>query len=709
MQLLYSELSAASAPVTCHPASMPRGTTVNRTIVRSVCPYDCPDTCGLLATVEGSKVTGISGDPDHPFSKGTLCAKMHHYERTVHSPERLTTPLVRTGTKGSGTFSPVSWDEALDMICDRWKAIISTHGAEAILPYSYAGTMGIVQRNSGHPFFYRLGASRLERTICSPAKEAGWQAVLGETPAVDPDSVSESDLVILWGINAAATSIHFLHRVAAARRRGARVILIDTYVTQTAAAADMTLLVRPGSDGALALGMMHILVRDNLVDQDFINHHVLGFAELAEQSLPAFGPAVVSELTGLAVHQIEALAAAYSSARAPFIRLGSGLSRYGNGAMTVRCICCLPALSGAYARPGGGCFCGTSTSGAFAMKEVTREDFMVRPTRIVNMNRLGEALNTLSDPPVMSLYVYHSNPAAIAPDQNSVLAGLSRKELFTVVHERFMTDTARYADLVLPATSSLEHSDIYRSYGSYCIQRAAPAIPPVGASRSNWDLFAMLAGRLGFEEPFFRQSADGLIDTLLSSDSPWRSGIDQDMIHTCHAVKLNVPEEISHRYMTPSGKIEILNQRLDIPLPQYLPPHAENDPHRFWLMTAPALYGLNSSFFEREELRTLQGGMRLIINPDDARKAGVAENSLVTAWNSLGEVDFILGVSDTVPGGVAVAEGAWWICHAPGNRSVNALTSQRLTDLGKGSTFYDNRVDIRPKKGYSPFVFRSST
>jgi anaerobic selenocysteine-containing dehydrogenase len=297
----------------------------------------------------------------------------------------------------------------------------------------------------------------------------------------------------------------------------------------------------------------------------------------------------------------------------------------------------------------------------------------------------------------MSLYVYHSNPAAIAPDQNSVLKGLSREDLFTVVHERFMTDTARYADLVLPATSSMEHSDIYRSYGSYCIQRAGAAIPPVGESKSNWELFSLLARGLEFEQPFFYQSADDLIDTLLSIESPWRNGIDTGIINSCKGIRLNVPSDPLQPFITPSGKIEILNPRLDLQLPQYIPPYASDDSHPFWLMTAPALYGLNSSFFERKDLRESQGGMTLAVNPEDAQNKGIIENSIVTAWNSFGEVDFVLRVSEKVPSGIAVAEGTWWIGHAPGDRSVNALTSQRLTDLGKGSTFYDNRVDIKTK------------
>jgi anaerobic selenocysteine-containing dehydrogenase len=637
----------------------------------------------------------VSGDPDHPYTRGSLCPKMRHYEKTVHSPLRLTTPLLRSGAKGSGSFRPVSWNDAIAMIVDRWQGIIATYGAEAILPYSYAGTMGIIQRNAGHPFFHRLGASRLARTICSPAKDAGWQAVMGETVSPHPDQAAQSDLLILWGINAAATSIHFLHAVAKVRKQGGNVWLIDTYETPTAAAADRTILVRPGSDSALALGMMHVIVREGLADLDFIAANVSGFEELQREVLPYYSPEQVSDLTGLPAVVVEDLAAAYGRAKAPFIRLGSGLSRYGNGAMTVRTIVTLPALVGAYGKQGSGCLTGTSTGAAFAMQEVLREDFLASPTRIINMNRLGHALNDVAGIPVKGLYVYHSNPAAIAPDQNAVLKGLAREELFTVVHERFLTDTANYADLVLPATSSLEHSDIYRSYGTYCIQRSTPIIPPVGASKSNWEVFALLAKGLGFAEPFFQQSADDLIDQLLRLPAPLRANIDLTALAAGKGVELSIPPGATSTWRTPSGKIEILNRRLAEPLPRYFPPHGDRDPQPFRLMTAPTPYALNASFYEQEQLRERQGGMLLQMNPDDAALKGLEDGDRVMACNDTGEALFILRLTSKVPAGVVVAEGVWWLAFTPGSRSVNALVSQRLTDLGEGSTFYDNRVEVR--------------
>ncbi|MCM0079992.1 molybdopterin oxidoreductase family protein [Geomonas sp. Red32] len=662
---------------------------------RSVCPFDCPDTCGLLVEVEGGRAVAVKGDPEHPYTRGSLCPKMLHYEKSVHSPLRLTTPLKRTGAKGSGEFAPISWDEAVAAIAGRWKEIIATHGAEAILPYSYAGTMGVVQRNAGHPFFHRLGASRLDRTICSPAKGAGWQAVMGKTPTPHPDSAGKSDLLILWGINAAATSIHFLNAVREVKQRGGEVWLIDTYRTPTAAAADRTILVRPGSDAALALGIMHVLAREGLVNEPFVAESVLGYREFRREVLGTFTLDEASRLTGLPVATIEELARRYAAAKAPFIRIGSGLSRYGNGAMTVRCIACLPALVGAWEREGGGAFPDTSTGGAFAMEHVLREDFVTTPTRIVNMNRLGEALNTLNNPPVMSLYVYHSNPAAVTPDQNAVLRGLSRDDLFTVVHERFLTDTARYADIVLPATSSLEHSDIYRAYGTYCIQRARAAVDPVGESKSNWEVFSLLAKALGFEEEPFTLTADELIDRLLALPSPMREGIDTRALAEGKGVELTVNRDGG--YLTRSGKIEILNRSLPEPLPCYLPTHEEEGKLPFRLMTAPNPFALNATFYDQPDLREKQGGMRLQMNPSDADARGLKHGERVVAFNELGEVPFFLDATDRVPPGVVVAEGVWWIAHAPGNRSVNALTSQRLTDQGGGSTFYDNRVDVRPE------------
>ena len=666
--------------------------------VRAACPHDCPDACGLLVDVEGGRALSVRGDPAHPYSRGTLCAKMSRHERTVHSPLRLTAPLLRAGAKGQGKFRPVSWDDALELVAERWKAIIAEHGAEAILPYSYGGTMGLVQRHAGHALFHLLGASRLDRTICSPAKGVGWRAVMGETLGPHPDEVLSSDLVILWGINAVATSIHFAERAKQARRGGAEVWLVETYRTATAPVADRVFLVRPGTDGALSLGMMHVLAREELVDRDFLAGHVLGFDELAREVLPRFPPGRVARLTGLAPEAVEEMAKRYAGARAPFIRLGSGLSRYGNGAMTVRAIACLPAVVGAWAEPGGGLLSSSGAGQAFDLRVVTREDLLPRATRVVNMNRLGHALNELAGPRVMSLYVYHSNPAAVAPDQREVLRGLARNDLFTVVHERFLTDTARWADLVLPATSALEHADLYGSYGTFCIQRVAPAIAPVGQSRSNWEVFQGLAQAMGLPHPFYRQTADDVARALLARPSDLREGIDERALEEGRAVELSLGPRERLRFRTPSGKIEIRNERLARPLPDWLPPHGERSEFPLALMTGASVWGLNSSFRERDDLLRREEGMRLLMSPADAGCRGLSDGSRVVAWNEEGEAAFALEVTERVPRGVVVAEGVFWASQSSGRGTVNALTSQRLTDEGGGSTFYDNRVDVRPDR-----------
>jgi len=661
-------------------------------IHRSVCPYDCPDACGLLVHVDDGKAVKVQGDPEHPFTRGTLCPKMAHYERTVYSPDRITRPLVRSGPKGNGEFSPISWDEAIGRIKDKWNTIIDTYGAEAILPFSYAGTMGLVQRNAGHPFFYSLGASRLERTICAPAKEYGWKTVMGQTVAPHPGEIQNSDLVILWGVHALATNIHIMHDVDAAKKRGAKVWLIDTYETATAKAADSVFTVRPGTDGALALGIMHVLMREKLVDKDFLSQYVQGYEMFQTTVLPQYPPDIVSEITGISAQVIEKMARQYAAARAPFIRLGSGLSRYGNGAMTVRIISCLPALVGAWAKPGGGLLSSISTGSAIDSSQVTREDFQIAATRVINMNQLGDALNDLTDPPIMSLYVYISNPAAVVPDQNRVLQGLAREDLFTVVHERFMTDTSKYADIILPATTSLEHSDIYRSYGHYAVQRAYPVIPPVGEAKSNWEVFCLLAKARGIDNPFFEQSADQLIDIMLANPSPWLARTSVQTLFEGRPVELPLPEGYKTDFQTPSGKIEILNPLEESPLPRYIEPYG--DDAAFWLVNSPDVRLLNSSFNERADL-IKTNKMILQMNTVDANKNGFQDGQQVIAYNERGEVTFWLKITDKVPAGVVVTEGVWWIDHAPGNRSVNALTAQRLTDKAKGSTFYDVKVNVK--------------
>ncbi len=661
---------------------------------RSTCPFDCPDACGLLVETDGSSVRSVRGDPEHGYTRGALCPKVNGFEKTVHAPGRLLTPLIRTGPKGQGAFRRASWDEAAALVADRWQALIATHGRECILPYTYAGTMGLIQRNAQDPLFHKLGASLLDRTICTAAQNAGWEQVMGTTPGSDPDDAAQSDLVVLWGINALATNIHFLSQVKAARRAGGRAFLIDTHRQATAAHVDRVFLVRPGSDGALALGMLHVMTREKLIDREFLARETVGWTDLERQVLPEHAPERVAAITGLSVEDIVLLAREYGSARAPFIRVGGAPSRYANGGISTRALLCLPAAVGAWAKNGGGFLSSTGTAVAFDMTSFTRPDLLPGPTRMVNMNRLGHALNTLDGPRVMSLFVANSNPAAVAPDQNAVLQGLTREDLFTVVHERFLTDTALYADVVLAAPTMLETADLYRSYGQFYVQRTRPVIAPLGESRSNWDTIQTLARALGLKDDVFSMSADEHIDLLLSrASSSWFEGVDREALAAGRAVRLNPPRGV---WFTPTGKIQLRNDQLDEPLPRHVPTHSDLETNGLplRLQTAPSLYRLNSSFTERHELAAKLGPQTIRLSPADAASRGLTSGQRVTAFNAQGEVSFVLEVTEAVPTGIAVAEGVHSI-QAGNARNVNGLTSQRLSDSGGGSTFYDNRIDVR--------------
>lgn len=661
----------------------------------SVCPYDCPDCCGLLITVEDGKAVCVAGDPEHAFTRGTLCPKMAHYERTVHSPKRIMTPLRRIGQKGEGRFSPIGWDEAIEEIARRWHGIIKEYGAEAILPYSYAGTMGTIGYSAGHALFYALGATSLDRTICAPAKSRGYRDVMGATLPTAPQEAQHSDMIVLWSISMLATDIHFRHDIETARKRGAKVYCIDTYRTKTADYADAFLCPRPGTDGALALAILHVLVRDGLADRAFLKEYVQGADELEQKVLPHYTPEDAAAITGVPAADIRAFAHAYGNARAPFIRLGSGQSRYVNGAMTSRLITCLPAFVGAYAKKGGGLLTSASGSHAFDKNIIRRPDLEQRGVRHINMCELGRALNDIDlTPPIKALYIYSSNPACTAPDQNQVLRGLQREDLFTVVHERFLTDTTRYADIVLPATTSLESEDLYYSYGHYTIQRARAVIPPVGESKSNWQTARLLAKAMHLTDPIFDQTEEDLVEALIASTKKaWPLPLTSEALQKlrdCLPVDLPLPEDYKLHFATPSGKIEIKNPRCQPPLPDYLPPHKNSEP--FHLINAPDMRILDSSFNERDEL-TRGNIMTLLIHPQDAAARGLHDGDPVRAKNKRGHAHFILKLSDRVNRGTLVTEGVWWQAYTK-DGNTNRLTSMRLTDKDGGSTFYDVSVTI---------------
>jgi len=670
---------------------------------RSVCPHDCPDTCGLLVGVEGGRVVSVRGDPDHPFTRGAVCVKVKHYDERVHSPLRIHHPLKRVGEKGEGVFAPISWDQALSEIAERYGRITADYGAEAILPYSYAGTMGVIQFHAGHPFFHRLGASRLLRTICGAVAVAGFSASMGSIPTTDIESSVDADLILLWGTNTLSTNMHAWPFFLEARRKGALIVAIDPYENRTAKAADRHLKLRPGTDAALVLGMMHVLVKEGLIHRQFIARETLGFERL-QPRIDAYPPERASEITGVPAQEIADLAVQYGSARAPYIRTGWGPSRQLKGGMAMRTIAFLPALVGAIHKRGAGITRSTAPAFALNMEAVLQEGLSRTNVRTINMVQLGEALTRLQDPPVKALHVYHSNPAVVAPDSTQVIRGLRREDLFTVVHEIVMSETALYADIVLPSATSMECTDLYRSYGHYYLQMAHPVIEPVGEARSALSIFQSLAARFGFNDPCFSQSETEIIAALLASDSPYLKGVSPDRLMEGRPLRLNVPEDIfSGGFKTPSGKIEFYSagmeaQGLD-PLPDGAPSVdvAGQGRFRLQLITPPRHQFLNSTFNEVETLRGHAGPPTLMIHPDDARERGIAEDMAVRVHNDRGEVFLFARITDRTGIGVVVAEGLYWPRFMPGGHGINRLTSQALTDMGEGCAFHCNLVEVSPR------------
>lgn len=672
---------------------------------KSVCPYDCPDACGLILTVDDNKVIKVRGNREHAFTRGTLCPKMAHYEHVIHSSKRLTTPLRRIGRKGIGPdqFTPISWDEALERIVENFNHTINTYGSESILRYSYAGTMGAVNSPAADYFFRCIGATSQDRGICSPAKQVAFKSVYGDTIAIKPQEAQHSDLIILWSLNAVATDVHILHDVNVAKRNGASVWVIDTHKTYTYDQGTHHVYVKPSSDGALALGIMHIIHRDGLEDTTFIQEYVQGYDELIRDVLPKFTPEYVSSICGVPVEIIEELAHAYAKAKAPFIRLGSGVSRYGNGAMSCRCINALPAVVGAWQHLGGGLLSSSSSSQYFNKSFMQQPNTPTPSKRMMPMILLGDLLtnpkallehgleDTSGGVPVHSLYIFSSNPAITAPNQNLVRQGLMRDDLFTVVHERFFTDTCAYADIILPATSSAESDDIFNSYGHYTIAASYQAIPPVGESKSNWQVISELAQRMGLDDPFFAMTERELIEHMVRNSSKLSQN-EQDAILRGDLVEVALPDNYKMDFKTPSGKIEILNHRESIPLITYTEPYGDDEP--FWLIIGNDIRILDSSFCELEfddsEL------MKLRMHPDDAALYNINNSDAVEIYNNRGAVRIKVYLDDTVQRGTLVTLGVWWQSQSSDAKvGINAVTASRPTDEAWGSTFYDVQVNIR--------------
>ncbi len=682
-------------------------------VVRGACPHDCPDTCAMLVTVESGRATRVAGDPDHPFTNGFLCIKVNRYlERTYHR-DRLSQPLRRVGPKGSDQFTPITWDDALSEIAERLNAIRhSADGAQAILPYSYAGTMGLVQGSSmDRRFFHTIGASLLDRTICSMAGTVGMRMTVGANLGADPEGVPESDLILLWGTNTLTSNPHFWPFVLRARERGARVIAIDPIRTRTAAQCDQWIGIRPGTDAALALAMMHVMLERGLEDAEYIARHTIGFDALRER-VREYSPDRVSAITGLAPDVITALGNEYARAKAAFIRVNYGLQRHAGGGMAVRTIACLPALSGHWRRAGGGVQLSSSASFQFDRQALERPE-RSPPVRTINMIRLGEALTSpdagVGGPPVRALIVYNSNPASVAPDRNVVLRGMAREDLFTVVLEHFQTDTADYADIVLPATTQLEHWDLHYAYGHHYVTLNQPSIAPLGQALPNSEIFRRLAARMGLDDPIFRDDDVTLIRQALASGAPSLEGITFEQLMERGWMRLTLPTPYlpfaEGGFPTPSGKCELYSERmaqmgLD-PLPAFTPPHEfpENQPalaarYPLTLVSSPAHQFLNSTFVNIDSLRRGAREPECLLHPDDAARRGIAAGARVVIHNDRGAFTALARVEEAIRPGVVWAPSVWWGKYTVDGANANQTTSQRETDMGHGPVFYDNLVEV---------------
>jgi anaerobic selenocysteine-containing dehydrogenase len=682
-------------------------------VVRAACPHDCPDTCAMQVTVESGRAVRVSGDPDHPFTRGFLCTKVNRYvERTYH-PDRVLHPMRRIGPKGSGRFERVSWEDALGAIAARLNEIrASSDGPQSILPYSYAGTMGMVQGSSiDRRFFHSIGASMLDRTICSMAGTVGMQMTVGANIGADPEGIPDSDLVLLWGTNTLTSNPHLWPFVLEARERGAQVIAIDPIRTRTAAQCDEWLAIRPGTDAALALGMMHVLLDRGLQDEEFIAAHTLGFDRLRDRAAE-YPPERVSRITGLTTDAIVSLGERYGRAKAAFIRVNYGLQRHAGGGMAVRTIACLPGLTGHWRRAGGGVQLSSSANFEFNKQALYRVD-LSPPVRTINMIRLGDAL-TRSDagvggPPVRAMIVYNSNPAAVAPDRNSVLQGLRRDDLFTVVLEHFQTDTADYADFVLPATTQLEHWDIHLSYGHHYVTLNRPSIEPLGEALPNTEIFRRLARQMGLSHPSLSDDDLTVIRQALNSASDKLAGITLEALLERGWLRLNVAKPYlpfaTGVFLTPSGKCEFYSERmarmgLD-PLPAFTPPYEfpEAAPAlaaRFplTLISSPAHQFLNSTFVNVAPLRRAAREPECILHPVDAESRGVRSGARVAIHNDRGAFTAVARVEETIRPGVVWAPSVWWGKLAADGANANQTTSQRETDMGHGPVFYDNLVEV---------------
>jgi anaerobic selenocysteine-containing dehydrogenase len=697
-------------------------------VVRGACPHDCPDTCAMLVTVEDGVVTGVKGDPDHPFTAGALCPKVHDFEVRVNSPDRILHPLRRVGAKGEGRFEQITWDAALDEIAGHFEAIAAEHGSEAILPYSYLGALGMLNGLAvGDPFFHRLGASVSERTFCDSGSSTAYLMTVGPTAGIDPESFVHSRFILIWACNLLSTNIHMWKFVAEAQKRGAKVVVIDPMRTRTAKRADWHIPIRPGTDAALALGMAHVIARDGLVDEDYVARHTVGFEELAER-LADYPPERVEAITGVPAADVERLAREYATSQPAAIRIGVAVERHATGGQAVRAITSLPALTGAWRHVGGGILQLSHWAFPINVGGLHRPDWIRPGTRVVNQWQLGAALTgeLELDPPVKALFVYNANPAIVASDQARVLAGLGREDLFTVVGEQFMTDTARYADIVLPNTTQAEQLDLVFSWGQMYLTLNMPAVAPLGEAVSNREMFNRLALRMGFDDDHFRMTDEEALGDALHWSHPRLEGITLDSLKATGWARLSIPsadEYAPHAeggFPTPSGRCELkasMAEGGDFVVPVFregyaeLQSGAEVDPLPHWrepaearsedfplTMISPKAHAfLNSTYANQDrQLRMMHARPQAILHPADAATRGIEEGDEVSVRSVRGEVRAHAQVSEDVAPGVVVCPMGYWIGSADGGPTVNAVTAHGFADLGRAPTFSDTAVQVAP-------------
>lgn len=682
--------------------------------IRAACPHDCPDTCALLVTVQDGIATQVRGDPDHPTTAGVLCTKVARYtERTYHK-DRLLTPMKRIGKKGEGRFARISWEEALDTIAARLKEIAARE-PQAILPYSYAGTMGLVQGESmAARFFHKLGASLLDRTICASAGGAGYKYTIGARIGTDIEQFQNAKLILIWGGNPIASNLHFWTRAQEAKRRGAKLIAIDPYRSLTAEKCHQHIALLPGTDAALALGMMHVLIAENLLDEDYIARHTLGFDRLKER-VREWTPRRTAETCGITVGEVEQLAREYGSVarrgEPAAIRLNYGVQRVHGGGMAVRNIACLPALVGAWRHAAGGIQLSSSDSFPKNNHALQRPDLLPLQPRAINMSTIGDDLLRETSPEfgprIEALVVYNSNPVAVAPQSATVAQGFAREDLFTVVLEHFQTDTADYADILLPATTQLEHVDIHAAYGHLYMMANNAAVAPLGETKPNTEIFRLLAARMGFDDPCFRDTDDAIAAQAFNWNDARAIHFDWDSLKRKGWHKLNMPEApfVHGGFPTPSGKCEFYSERMQAdgldPLPTFIPPHeslASNPDlgkrYPLAMISPPARNFLNSTFVNVESLRDTEGEPHLDIHPHDAAARRIEDGNQVRIYNERGSFIAKARVTDKARQGLVVGLSIWWKKFAADGKNANEVTSQRLTDMGNAPTFYDVLVQV---------------